>query len=692
MKRSAIVALLPLVAACSRAREYDATSTPRPVAAGAAAVEPRRPVPYPVFEPLRLQRAIERGTRTRTGEPGPNYWQQHAAYELAAEFDPAANRLTGRGAIRYTNNASDTLRFILLHLHQNLFRDDAVRNEQVPITGGMTLARVAVDGQAAVQPEPGRPPAAGTPFYLVNGTLLRVRPSAPVPPGGSVRLELEWSFTVPPDGAPRGGQDGEVWFMSYWYPQVAVYDDVNGWQADPYMGRAEFYMGYADYNVALTVPEGWLIASTGALVNADEVLSAQTRERLAASRRSRAVTSIVGPADRGAGRATTRGANGRLTWRFRARNVRDFDFGLSDRYLWDATIAEVGDHDGDGRPDTAAAYAFWRPEHPAWRDGARYVQYAVEFLSRWLWPYPWPQMTAVDGVRSCSGMEYPMITCIGGGVAERDSLNVMGTTLHETAHMWFPMMVGSDEKRFAWQDEGLTTFNTDRGMWEYRGSRAGVDPYQGSRQGYLGFARGGDEVELMRHGDLYPPNTAAYGVASYPKMASNTAMLLALLGDSTFLRAYREYGRRWMYRHPTPHDFFNTFNAVAGRDLSWFWRTWWYETWTLDQAVAEVRTEGADLVVVVEDRGLAPMPARVSARLPDGAVREAEVPVERWLAGSRRAEVRLPGAGAATRVEVDAARVFADVDRGNNVWTRPGAARTMKEAVRDRVEPAKLEG
>jgi aminopeptidase N len=461
-----------------------------------------------------------------------------------------------------------------------------------------------------------------------------------------------------------------VWFVSYWYPQLAVYDDVTGWQFDPYMGRSEFYMGYGDYDVALTVPEGWLIASTGELVNGEEVLSAQSRERLAQSRRSRGITTIVGEADFGAGRATARGADGKLTWRFRARNVRDFDFGASARYQWDATIAEVGDHNGDGRPDTAAAYAFWRPDYPAWRDGARYVQYSVEFLSRWLWPYPWPQMTVVNGVRSCGGMEYPMITCIGGGRAAQESTGVFGTTLHETAHMWFPMMVGSDEKTYAWQDEGLTTFNTDRGVWEYRGSRPGPHPYRGSQQSYLGFARAGQEVELMRHGDLYPPFSPAYGVASYPKMAANTASLLALLGDSTFLRAYREYGRRWLYRHPMPWDFFNTFNDVSGRDLWWFWRTWWYETWTLDHAIASVTPEGEDLALVIEDRGWAPMPAHVVVTRTDSTTERLAVPVETWLGGATRATLRVARAATVARIEIDPEQRFPDTDRANQVWRR----------------------
>jgi hypothetical protein len=660
MRRLALFTIPATVLACTGAPKAYVESAPAPVAGPAAASE--RPIPYPVTEPAGFRRAVERGTRTRTGVPGPNYWQPYTRYQLEAELDPAQNRLTGRVVIRYTNNSPDTLRFLHLHLYQNLFAPDAIRNEQVPITGGMTIDRAAMGGQTLERFERG--PV--RPGYAVQGTIMRVRPTANVLPGQTVELEFAWHYTVNPDGGPRGGQDGQVWYLAYWYPQMAVYDDVNGWQIDPYMGRSEFYMGYGDYDVALTVPEGWLIGATGELVNAAEVLSPQTRQRLGEARSGRGVTAVVAEADRGAGRATQRGTNGTLTWRFQARNVRDFAFGTSDRYLWDATVAEVGDHNGDGRPDTANAFAFRRPEKRGWFLGARAVQYSVEFLSRFLWPYPWPTMTAVDGVNSCSGMEYPMITCIGGG---NDSMDVWGTTLHETGHMWFPMMVGSDEKRFAWQDEGLTTYNTDIGSWE-AGYRRGNDPSAGSRMGYAGFARAGQEVELMRHGDLYPANSAAYGVASYAKMATNVASLRALLGDSVFLRGYREYGRRWLYRHPTPYDLFNTFNDVAGRDLGWFWRTWFFETWTLDQAIVRVRESGTAYVVEVEDRGLAPMPARLVVTRSDGRQETYEVPVERWLAGHRKAEVGVPQAATVTQVEIDPSGTFPDVDRTNNVWRR----------------------
>jgi hypothetical protein len=655
-------ALLFLAACSGAAGAGTMLPAPDPAARGL-----ERPIPYPVPEPPELRRAVETGTRTRTGRPGPRYWQNWATYRIEASLDPATRRLAGRAWVRYENRSPDTLPNLFLYLNQNLFAPTALRNDSVPVTGGMTLSRVAAGGVELSPLPPGRRSSDLTRAgYVVRGTVLEVVPPHPVTPGAWIDLEFAWSFEVPPDGAPRGGTDGEVFFVSYWYPQFAVRDDFGRWQTDQYLGNAEFYMGYGDYDVSLTLPEGWLVGATGALQNPEAVLAAVVRERLAEARRSPGTVHVVAASDRGAGRATLRGADGRLTWRFLARNVRDFAFGASDRYLWDATSAVVGDATGDGRPDTAEIHILYRPERVrwAWDQSARYTQHSVEFLSRYLWPYPYPHMTAVDGPRSCGGMEYPMMTCIGG---PRDTLRLYSVTVHETAHMWFPMQVGSDERRYAWQDEGLTRFNQAQGMREFF---IGYDLERQVQQAYLDSVRRGGEVELMRHGDQYPVSHWAYGIASYQKMSSILRALRALLGEETFLRAYREYGRRWLFKHPSPYDFWNTFEEFAGRDLDWFWRSWFYETWTLDQAIAEVRTAGDSVEVVIEDRGLVPMPVRLAVTREGGAVERLVLGEEGWLSGSRRRVARLAGSPPITRVEIDPEHAFPDIDRSNQVWQR----------------------
>jgi hypothetical protein len=647
-----------VAAACAN---WPARQQPAPVPTSPA--EPARTLPYPVFETRAFTRAVERGTRTRTGLPGPNYWQQFARYHIDAELVPTTNLVNGRETVRYFNNSPDTLKTVWMFLNQNLFAPTSPRGESVPVTGGTEILRLAVGGQALAR----RSGAAG---YSVDGTLLRIELPSALPPRDSVDFDVAWAFQLPPDGAPREGTTGDVFMVAYWYPQLAVYDDVTGWQIDPYLGTAEFYMGYADYEVNISVPQGWLVAATGELRNANEILTKQTRDRLAEARRGPTVVHVVREQDRGAGnnRATNTGFDGVLKWRFVARNVRDFDWGASSKFLWDATVAVVGDRDGDGRPDSTDINTFYRPEARrwAWDRSAEFERNSVEFLSNYLWPYPWSRMSALEGPVSCTGMEYPMLTCIGG---PRDTLSLFSVQVHETAHMWFPMQVGSDERRFAWQDEGLTRFNQAQGMsWYFKG----YDRERISRDAYLALARTDSEVPLMRHGDQYPYGTPAYSVATYDKMATNLVALRALLGNETFLTTYRTYGLRWLSKHPTQYDFFNTFNSLGGRDLSWFWRTWWYETWTLDQAIASVSTSpaGDSLRVLIEDRGLAMMPVRLAVTRTGGRTDRYIVPVEVWLKGARRYTVSIPDAASASAVEIDPENVFPDIDRSNNRWTR----------------------
>ena len=659
---SALLTALALAACTTSPR----VSTAPVTTTNATAMRPR---PYPIPETHAFARAVERGTRTRTGAPGPNYWQQYARYRIDAQIEPTTRVLTGREVAWYLNRSPDTLRAVFMHVNQNLFAPNALRNGDVPLTSGMALSRVDARGETLYPADTG----AG---YAVDATRLRIRPRAPVLPGDSLQVEIEWQFIIPPDGAPRSGvtgtpETGISMMVSYWYPQFAVYDDINDWQIDPYMGNAEFYMGYADYDVALTLPAGWLVGATGDLVNASEVLTPQTRQRLAEARRGNSVVHVVAEQDRGAGKATTTGRSGYLNWRYRANNVRDFSFGASDAFLWDATIAVVGDRNGDAKPDTTDIYALYRPftTQWAWNNAATYARSSIEFLSRFLWPYPYPHMLALDGPVSCSGMEYPMMTCIGG---PRDTLALYSVIVHEFGHMWFPMQVGSDERRYAWQDEGLTRYNQSIGMQEYF---KGYNRERLFQQTYLSITRGDDERPLMTWGDLYPIGTAAYGVASYDKMASNIRALRAILGDETFLRAYREYGRRWVNKHPTPYDFWNTFSAVSGQNLDWFFRTWWFETWTLDQAIASVTPSGDALTVTIEDRGMAPMPTWLVVTRADGSTSRFTVPVDTWLAGARRATLTVPNAATVRKMEIDPEQYFVDVDRGNNVWSAGGRER-----------------
>jgi hypothetical protein len=647
--------LLSALAACSSGR-----TAPTPAPAPGTGGHSSRVAALEVPVSAGYERAITNGTRSPTGAPGPRYWQQRADYRLEAELNPVSKRLTGKGSVTYYNRSPDTLREVYVQLLHNIFAPGSKHNTDVPwAVEGVDLSRVAAQGRD-LQRSDGEAPG-----YQVDGTIMRIRLPKPLPPGGSAPFEFAWKLRIPPDGAPRGGQDGETFYINYWYPQMAVYDDVNGWQTDQYLGTAEFYMGYGNYDVALTVPAGWLVDATGRLLNPAEVLSAQTRARLDSAQQASGVVHVVTDSDRVVGTSTTQGSNGKLTWRYRAENVRDVSWATSAKYLWDATNAAVGDANGDGRPDTTAIYTFYRPEARLnhWDQSARYSRYSIEFFSRFLSPYPYSHMTAVDGPTSCGGMEYPMMTCIGG---QWDTLGLYEVTTHEIGHMWFPMVVGSDEKRYAWMDEGLTQFDQSQSMDAFF---KGFDDEARNRKHYLDLAEMGGEVELMHHGDRYP-NYPSYGVASYYKPASIMVALRGVLGTETFDKAYQEYIRRWSYKHPSPYDLFNTFENVSGQDLSWFWRSWFFETWKLDQAIDTVIPVGDSLEVVVENKGKALMPVRLAVTRSNGRVERVTMPVSVWFQGERRRTIRIPREPAVKTIELNPERDFPDIDRSNQIWPR----------------------
>jgi aminopeptidase N len=364
------------------------------------------------------------------------------------------------------------------------------------------------------------------------------------------------------------------------------------------------------------------------------------------------------------------------TWHFTASNVRDFSWGTSDQYIWERTRALVGGRP-DRQPDTVDINSFFRPipAAAAWTaGGARFTRDAVERLSAWLWPYPYPQMTSMEGVIESGGMEYPMMTLMQSWA---DTLSLAGDLMHETGHMWFPMEVGSNETRYPWMDEGLTQFNAAQGMRAIygeprRGGRLN-DSEAGQRTLYLRAVRAGEDAPLMLSGsgDDYP--LALYFVMYYDKTAQALAALRAVLGEETFHHALVEYGRRWINRHPEPYDFFNTMTDVSGRDLSWFWTTWFYEAWPLSRSLESVVATGDSVAITVVDRGLAPMPVPLAVTRENGSVEQVDIPVAAWLTGARRAVVRVAREPAIVRVELDPEALFPELNRDHLVWTPPSA-------------------
>ena len=628
-----------------------------------------RAIPAPVAPPSEYQRAIERGWRSVDGSPGHSYWQQGTRYGIEATLDPETGLLTGTVRITYAHKAPITLNTVWLHLHQNFHREGELRNRAGEITGGVTLSRVAASGTDLTE----QTSLSDGPGYRVAGTLMELRTSSPLQQGDTLRLEVDYSFTVPEkgmDGRMGHSEDRGMYFLAYWFPRMAVLDDLRVWDAEPFLGAAEFYDGFADYSVALTVPQHWSLIGTGTLENAEEVFSPLTLERLEAAAVSDTLVTVAALGERTAQTVTRETTAGSLTYRFSAANVRDFAWTASNTQRWDATSAVVPDRDDDGATDRVLIHSFWHEQRaPLWSEAWRYGKQSVEYHSEYTGlAYPWPHMTFVEGAGIIGGgMEFPMLTLIGAYEGQEGQA-LFNTVSHEVAHMWVPMIVGSNEKRYAWIDEGSATFLEHQSRMEFW---PGVNHHRVEARRFLEAAAAGREQSLMRHADWYEPGIG-FGVAAYDKPAALMAALREILEPGTWDAAYRAFISEWAFKHPTPWDFFSTFERFAGRDLDWLWTSFYYETWTLDQAVGEVTMRaGRGATIVIEDRGLAPYPTKVRIRTTAGGTIERDVPVEHWLAGNRTFQITLePSAGAVTRVELDPAGYAPDVDRSNNLWPR----------------------
>jgi hypothetical protein len=386
--------------------------------------------------------------RTADGRPGPEYWQQKVSYSITATLDTAAKRLSGHEQITYQNNSPLPLRHIYLQLDQNLFKHGSTGSLLFPagsrfggrnFDGGFVITRMT---QSAPAPAKGKAPAGKPLSGRVDDTMMYIELASELAPGATTVISLDFAFNIPEHGADRMGRDGSLYELAQWYPRLAVYDDVRGWNTDQYQGQGEFYLEYGDFDYAVTVPAGYIVAGTGLVTNPTEVLTARTRARMAAARTSDTTVHIVTEAELADGSARPK-TTGMLTWRFSARNVRDVAWAASPEFIWD----------GQGY-DGHYAFAYYRPgAKDLWHEAAKMAAFSIaEYSKRWL-PYPYPQISAVEG--PISGMQYPMVAMEAHSDSREDLYNVV---THEIGHMWYPMVVGSNERLYAWMDEGFNTF------------------------------------------------------------------------------------------------------------------------------------------------------------------------------------------------------------------------------------------
>ena len=599
--------------------------------------------------------------RTGSGRPGPRYWQQRVDYRIAVSLSPEANELRGDETIHYVNHSPDSLGYLWLFVEQNLCEPNSVTNQlnQPPLVflgssfdfscgsfqGAPRLESLTIGGKEVKRTR--------------YGTTLRVDLERAIAPGGFVDLRAQWRFVVPPQAGGRMGHDGSLYEIAQWYPRVAVYDDVKGWNHEPYIGAGEFYLEYGDFDVTITVPDANIVAATGEFQNPTQVLTTAQRQRLALARQSDTTVAIIRGDEAGKPEATRPAPAGggprppTRAWHYTAHNVRDFAFATAPNLRWDASGYKG-----------ILIESLYRPTADKWREVNRMGREAIKYFSEQWFPYPWSHATTVEG--PIEGMEYPMLTFTPNSPTREDQQWVIA---HEFGHQWFPMVVGSNERLYPWMDEGFNTFiDLANAAHYFPGTPYGDTIEVHPLHLYADHAKPGSEQPLIEK----PVEVRDLFWGGYQKPALMMQLLqFEVMGKDRFDAAFREYIRAWAYKHPTPADFFRVMRDQSGMELDWFWRDWIFTTARLDQAVDSV-SRGADGVtsIYLSNRGTMVMPTTLRLTLVGAPAREVRLPVEMWNLGDHFA-YRVPGNAQVQAVEIDPRNAMPDVYRANNRWPKP---------------------
>ncbi|GGO94711.1 M1 family metallopeptidase [Stakelama pacifica] len=620
--------------------------------------------PRETFAPLDLGQSVNR-YRSADGMPGPDYWQNKADYAIRATLDTKAKVLRGSERITYTNNSPDTLRVLWLHLEQNLYKPEsrghmASGGEPRGTTSGDIIdsASITLGKGAAQAVEP-----------LIDDTRMQIRLPAPLKPGESVSIDIAWHFTIPGKFGGRmawgTSKGGEIYDLAQWYPRMAVYDDIRGWDALPYLAQ-EFYSEYGDFDYWLTVPSDMIVAGSGELMNPDEVLTGEQVRRLKQAKESdktvmiRSPQEITDPASR-----PKRG--GTLTWHFRMKDTRDVAWTASNQFAWDAARINLP---GGKSALAQSVYPAESAGEDRWGRSTEYVKDTVERFSAKWFPYPWPNAINVAG--PATGMEYPGI--VFDGIDDKGK-DLFWITAHEIGHSWFPMIVGFDERRHAWMDEGFNTF-----IDVYQSDEFNNGEYGPKRDGE--YAPGGgnpvNEILPLLADPQAPPILARADTViekyrhpvTYFKSALGLILLREqILGPERFDAAFRRFTAAWAFKHPQPADFFRAMASDAGEDLDYWWRGWYYNNWQMDLAVTGISyvdkdpAKGALVSVTSKDKLV--MPATLRVTFADGSVKNIRLPAETWICQATSA-VPVGGTAKVVKAEIDPDHKLPDKDRGNN--------------------------
>ena len=609
---------------------------------------------YPQFYPY-----PGNDVRSASGEPGPKYWQNRADYKINATLDTGSHKVIGDVEITYTNNSPDNLKFLWLQLDQNIYREDSRGSSTTTQAGGRwantkftegdVIKSISIDGSKSY-----------TPKYIVTDTRMQVwLNDALKASGNKVKLKIAFEFTVPEYGTDRMGRlktkNGWVYEVAQWFPRLCVYDDIQGWNTLPYIGQGEFYLEYGDLEYTITAPSDLIVVGSGDLLNPQDCYTADQQKRWAEAKNSDKTVTIRG--EREIKETSSRPNKPNCTWKFKIANARDVAWGASKAFVLDAARINLP----SGKKSMAiSAYPVESIKKNGWQRSTEFVKGSIEHYSTKWYEFPYPAATNVAGI--VGGMEYPGIVFCGYSASGE---GLWGVTDHEFGHTWFPMIVGNNERKYAWMDEGFNTFINDLSTKNFNKGEFASSFSVGDAANYV-FKE--DMDGLFNAPDVIGQNDL--GNAAYGKPAIMLSMLRdVVLGEERFDAAFREYVNRWAFKHPTPWDFFHSMENVSGEDLGWFWRAWVLNTWKLDQSLKDVKYIRNDpsngVNITIENLEKMAMPVLIQIKEENGKVHDLKLPVEIWQRGSSWT-FHVNTTSNVTDVVLDPDKKLPDVNRSNN--------------------------
>lgn len=597
--------------------------------------------------------------RAASGEPGTNYFQNSSDYKIDVSLDSETHQIKGSLTMEYVNNSPYDLDFIWMYVEQNRFTEDSRGTLTTPIGGnryngdtdkGMTISNLVAKTQSSSSTN-----------HSITDTRMKVYFDKPIKAnGGKAEVKMDFDYIVPVDGMDRMGrlktENGWIYAMAQWFPQVAVFDDVVGWNTEPYLGAGEFYFGYGDFEVNITAPYDQVIVSSGKLLNSKEVLSKKLQRRMKKAQKSDKTVYLIRP-DEILDQSLKAKQSGTLTWKFKIDNSRDFAFASSRAFIWDAAKLDVSD---DRDAMAQSVYPIESDGQNAWSRSTEYTKESVEHYSEKWFEYPYD--VAVNVAAEIGGMEYPALSFCS---YDRQSGRLWGVTDHEFGHNWFPMIVGSNERRYAWMDEGFNTFINYYSTKAFNDGEypAGLD----NRRRMVPWFKSD-----FREGiDTYPDvtNLRNLGMTAYYKPALGLLMLREyILGEDRFDEAFKSYINTWAYKHPQPSDFFNHMENVTGENLNWFWKNWFYGNNNIDLAISKVEKKNANYLLTFENKGDIPMPVRYKVSFADGSQEIKTLPVEVWQRGNSWTHEYQTNQEI-IKVEIDPEKKLVDINSANDTWS-----------------------